>query len=63
MGNSWQFMSVSSRRLSEKMCTFAHCYRGFVVETKVTIWADSSKWNQPFLVFLILCLADSNIKK
>jgi len=31
-----------------------------VVKAKVTIWAESAKWNQPFLVFTLKVLPDSN---
>ena len=32
----------------------------FVVKTKITIWAESTKWIQPFLFFFSKVLPDSD---
>ena len=42
---------LSEHRLSEKMCTFAHRYYSFVVETKVTKRADFQA-RKPALIFI-----------
>ena len=35
----------------------------FVVKTKITIWAESTKWIQPFLFFFSKVLPDNDKKK
>ena len=51
-------------RLSEEIATFAHGYLLLFGDTKITVRADSSKWNQPFFLAASLkCLADSNTPK